>query len=648
MKQKFNHISWFKQFICIGLLLSGAQASATNALMTATESYVNDHSEAILLDEERIPEPILQKELVAKAKPDECFNGIGKPYRPMESNDCSSEEQPKVNAAYVWGMTQTNKYVWFGTMANTQCAVFGVYLGARDASINKSWVCEQAESQYPKYMVEKTGNSSFSKLGSKGLGDWRVPKIYRYDKRTGETIDITPQDPKILQTLGLRSAGSLNGIIFLAGPAFSKTGIAINMFAFKDDATHTYLGSHTFTDYNNIRKWIVANGVLYTAVGTNQNTVDGQEGYFGGRVLRWTGDASNPFQFKEVAYFPGSGAELAVHENRLFVTTWPGSELSTKQIVAGVYMSPLLPDGGLTNATVWKEIWKASDYEPDPIVALTYGGGAIASFDGYLYWGTMHVPGVAAMALAKTYHIDLSDPQKKAEFFFNTNRAISIYRAHDIGENTKIELLYGDTKLKKYDASIKSFVDTENKMGQALWGRSGFGNVFNNYTWTMQVYNHKLYIGTMDWSYLGLEIEPMLIYYLKQHKIEVDPGADLWRIESSSGNGAIAEDLTGIGNYGSYGIRTTLSDDRNFYLGMANPMNLMTDPNDDKPEGGWELIKMTDPSMPEPTQTPSPSPTKPPHHSSGGGAIDFKELGLLILLFSLFGARELYNKRGKA
>jgi hypothetical protein len=26
---------------------------------------------------------------------------------------------------------------------------------------------------------------------------------------------------------------------------------------------------------------------------------------------------------------------------------------------------------------------------------------------------------------------------------------------------------------------------------------------------------------------------------------------------------------------------------------MANPMNLLTDPNDDLPEGGWELIELT-------------------------------------------------------
>jgi len=648
MKKRSYYGKWAVYLAGVSLLATGIYASSADIQLNAAKDYVNTNSDILPLGNVRVPEPILERERVAKAKPDECFNGIGQPYKPI--SECTGEnEEPKVNEAYVWGLAQTHDYVWFGTMANTQCAVFGTYLGERTASINNSWVCEQAQSQYPKYMADKTGQSAFAMLGSMGLGDWRVPHIYRYDKTTGETIDITPQDPKILQTIGLRSAGSLNGVIFLAGPAFSDAGVGVNIFAFKDDEAHTYLGSHTFTQYNNIRKWIAANGVLYTAVGTDNGTVSGIDGYFGGRVLRWAGDASHPFQFEEVAYLPGSGAELAVHENRLFVTTWPGSELATKQILAGVYMSPVLPEGGLSSATAWKEIWNASYYEPDPIVALTYGGGAIASYDGYLYWGTMHVPGVAAQAVAKAYNINISDQIKKAELFLNTNRAISIYRASNIGTDTKIELLYGDTTLKTYDAKTKSFVNTPNKMGKALWGPSGFGNMFNNYTWTMQVYNQKLYIGTMDWSYLGLEEEPKLIDYLNQQGIEVDPGADLWRIESSSGNGAVAEDLTGVGNYANYGIRTTLVDEKNFYLGMANPMNLMTDPNDDKPEGGWELIKMTDPSMPEPTPTagPTPTPTQPPHHS-GGGSMDLMDLSFLMLLFGLFGIRELYSRREKA
>jgi hypothetical protein len=34
-----------------------------------------------------------------------------------------------------------------------------------------------------------------------------------------------------------------------------------------------------------------------------------------------------------------------------------------------------------------------------------------------------------------------------------------------------------------------------------------------------------------------------------------------------------------------------ISDDA-LYLGMANPMNLLTDPEGNQPLGGWELIRL--------------------------------------------------------
>ena len=34
------------------------------------------------------------------------------------------------------------------------------------------------------------------------------------------------------------------------------------------------------------------------------------------------------------------------------------------------------------------------------------------------------------------------------------------------------------------------------------WGRSGLGNLYTNYIWSMEVYNDRLYVGTMDMSNL--------------------------------------------------------------------------------------------------------------------------------------------------
>lgn len=52
-------------------------------------------------------------------------------------------------------------------------------------------------------------------------------------------------------------------------------------------------------------------------------------------------------------------------------------------------------------------------------------------------------------------------------------------------------------------------------------------------------------------------------------------------------------DNSGLGNYLNYGIRNMVADGSTLYLGMANPMNLRTDPDDDVPEGGWELIRLS-------------------------------------------------------
>ncbi len=539
---------------------------------------------------------VLESEVVAKAAPDECFNGVGNSYNPAVG-DCSDiGEQPKVNQAYVWGMTKTDTDIWFGTVANTLCLVNGTYHGTTSPTINDSWVCEQSESKYPDYMDSFIDPDRYFLLKATGLGDWRTPKIYRYNTSTGVNEDMTPSPATsagqlILATVGLRSAGFHDGVVFLAGPGLG--GKTVNMFAF-NAATGALIGAQPFTDYNNIRKWIVAGDELYTAVEDNNTTVSGK-GNYAGRVLKWDGNITDPFNFIEVGYLPGEGAELAYHEGRLFVTTWPDVP---SQALSGLYMSPVVPMDGLAVPTVWTEIWNAGEYEPDPVVAMTYGGGAVASFDGHLYWGTMHVPAVALMAAVQVYDLNTSDEDLMRDAMIATNRAISIYRASSFDESgagTK-ELLYGESMLSRYIPGT-GFVDVPNGMGSALWGEAGFGNTFNNYTWTMNVFKGVLYVGTMDWSYLlegmaeDFGLTPIEVQYLLA---SAHQGADLWRIESSDGSGAIAEDLTGIGNYGSYGIRTMVSDADNLYLGMANPMNLMTDLTDDKPEGGWELIKMSE------------------------------------------------------
>jgi len=53
---------------------------------------------------------------------------------------------PKVNDAYVWGMTRVGDKVCFGTVANTLCLVQGTSLQSTDPVRNDPWVCEFADS----------------------------------------------------------------------------------------------------------------------------------------------------------------------------------------------------------------------------------------------------------------------------------------------------------------------------------------------------------------------------------------------------------------------------------------------------------------------------------------------------------------------
>lgn len=119
-------------------------------------------------------------ELLAKAKPDECFHGIGNPNNiyPFPYDDFCSQciensepnGRPKTNQAYVWGLTKSGDSIWFGTAPNPLCVVMSAYLGASGPMQNESYSCEFDQSQY----------SPQPELG----GDWRPPEIWVYDTAT--------------------------------------------------------------------------------------------------------------------------------------------------------------------------------------------------------------------------------------------------------------------------------------------------------------------------------------------------------------------------------------------------------------------------------------------------------------------------------
>jgi hypothetical protein len=523
-------------------------------------------------------------ELLAKAVPDECFVGLGPPQQGGAGCEIG---QPKVNQAYVWGLARAGNHLWFGTAANVHCLTMGMSLTTTTPVQNDDYVCEYGESslraQYP--MIPAA------------WGDWRPPKVYLYDtssrKLTDKTGAITARSvldrQRLNTTVGIRAAGAHQGVVLLGGPS----PLGLNLFAF-DSASGRYLGSTTLPEYGTVRSFLSADGALYAGVGI------GLDGDSGGAVLRWTGSKSSPFEFTVVGSLPGQVADLIVHKGRMFVTTWPSVARSVEGgNIAGVWMSPWLTTGrrGLTrsDALSWTQVWNVTQYEPDPVIAATYGLGGLASYGGNLYWGTMHVPMKATQAHIARYQPTAEQQSAAVQY---TQRATSIFRASRFDEGrAAADLLYGAAALPAYDPTANGgtgawqLVPTGYK---PRYGAAGFGNSYNNYTWKMVVADGSLYIGTMDWSYLAKDLPADYNGGVQSGNGAINPtsyGADLWVFEKPHG-AAKPVDTTGLGNYLNYGIRTMATDQSAIYLGMANPMNLRTDPGDDVPEGGWELIRL--------------------------------------------------------
>ncbi len=333
--------------------------------------------------------------------------------------------------------------MWFGTRCNVLCTTQGAFYSEVDTSEGRSSVCEFGLSSQ---------KQKFPGLPD-GWGDWYPPNFYQFDVNTRTQIDRTPYRDRLRnRCAGLRSAGYHNGVVFFAGGAL---GGGINMFAF-NAATGEYLGSRAYPEYRTIRKWVVAGNALYTGVGTT---------YYG-RILRWTGDVTNPFSFVEVGIIEGVPRELCEYidangRSRLAVTA------------RGVFLSPAIYDAGLSQHQRWQwsEIWSPDEYEPDFTTRTTYVGGGIAFLNGWLYFGTMHIPGNAAdrhqtcvIKPGSFEHTlppsvcfgdtgdDYTSRYKQNDIRLGTQRATSIWRIRNAeSPDRETQLLYGEANLRAYN-----------------------------------------------------------------------------------------------------------------------------------------------------------------------------------------------------
>lgn len=551
----------------------------------------------------------LTTELLAKDEPDECFCGIGArdngPIGDSVTGDCSdltpeeplTECEPKRDYSYVWSLTKIGRKVWFGTLPNASCVI-----SSTQFSRSKDFIPpELAHLVACEFGDSRVASSKPVPI----LGDHRTPQIKVYDTGTRTLQDISVDNceggSELLDTtLGPRQGGSMKigdlGVVVLCGPSLLG---GVNMFAF-DAETGACLGVRNFAQYNDCRKTIVVNGILYSAVGKSADE-DNPDG--GGRVLRYVGDLSDPLKWEEVGKLDTIGANLAFHEGRIYVGTWPNinpiltgpGPIQIPNFLTGprpgIFMSPVVPPEGLTNANFndWVKVWVTSDYEPDPVAAAAYGLGDLASFQGRLWWGTINVPTAGFLVHSFLFDPDLlndacpSDPDCLArlnEARRNTTRITALFRGRNFDSTPEIELLYGESSLPVFNSSTGVWEEMPNSMSATpLLGKSGIDNSQNIYTWSMAVFRDHLYVGTADASLVAGIKEPDNAF-----------GADLFRFSDLS-SGAEPVSLDGFGNFLNYGIRNMLPDedgkngDDALYIGTANPFNLA-------PEGGWELLRL--------------------------------------------------------
>jgi hypothetical protein len=583
-----------------------------------------------------------QAELLARAQPDEYYYGVGSNANTyvaegIDLGACflsNGLPKPKINESYIWGMARAGRKLYIGTVANGNALAAAGYgsLGgmAMPASADFGLVQEFGASYYG----QTQGIAA-------PFGDWRPPRICRYDldEHTFETLNQTlPPDALaiLMQLEGLRAAGAVppsprnpRGLVVLAGPRIQADVGGVGFFFF-DGTSGDFLGATLRPEFSNIRRMVACNDDLYAAV---QNT--GPDGF--GSVIRIVNTRRSPrfpADIEIVGNLDQGGADIAAHDGRLFVTTWPGyleggqlniqEPLQFIQRAAGLWMSPPVPRTGLTpvHRGAWTKVWHVNLYDPDPLMAATYAGGALASFDGWLYFGTMHGEMTQALPYKMMHNLPESRPPDGAapgspaftDWLANRSpgavyprifRYSSIFRARNfrtlrallgvpVEAGGEFELLYGYHTVQAWNPTSLAWETRTNVLNQTpLMGPAGLGSE-SRYVWSMAVFDQRLYVGTLG---------PLLIAHgtLGEEALYrtalADPtakrGAALLMLPSSRAGTFLPVSESGLGNPCNYGIRTLVPTDEALYVGTANAYNLMADPDDDLPDGGWELLKLT-------------------------------------------------------
>lgn len=471
--------------------------------------------------------------------------------------------------------------------------------------------------------------------------DYRPPTAYRFDERTNETLPVLDRLEgahlaRLNRTIGLRAAGNRNGVVLFAGP--SRDYGSVMMFACR--ATNgEFLDSMEFHGANDVRKFTQdAVHDMYVGLSFGDGT---------GKIFRYAGSVEDPLVFHLVARLRGCPAELSFYYDKLLVGTWPiGGDLTRWRHArpGGLYLSPAPIDSlpaiviGTDDAvcsdsasvcaadetTDWQRVWSISDYEPDPLARLQYGLSASVQVDEFVYWGTVRPPNLPTTGqffkqLIATFYPGAEENLNVFQAEKYAHRPCLLLRGRYLGsDRPEIELLYGEVFLPVYNLNTSSWTLqrslVENKV--PLLGRSGFGNVFNAYLWSMvHVPPDKLLIGTFDAANATSSETP-----LREQACHLT-GYDASKVDSNSRDDGYLEpvlgaglfllnvsamqplrpatwlSLDGLGNSLNYGIRNLVPRDEQstpesplpptaqVMVGTADGFNTA-------PRSGWELLSL--------------------------------------------------------
>ncbi len=543
-----------------------------------------------------VARPTLDFKLAAKAEPDDCYQEIG---YDRVALPCPAGYQEAVNQSYVFSGAVVGDWLYFGTIANTVCHIQG-YMGSMHpyASRSGKLVCEMA------------AGPARRSLGLTQNGDLRPPKVYRINVVTNALEDLTPSTatfPDYARQFGLRGAGTHNGVVFLAGPVQCPPGRAcgLQMFAY-DGRTGDLIDGTTMPEYANIRRGIVVKDRLYFGMRASG-------GSYAGNVVKWTGTYADPFHFENVANLPSEPGYIAEHNGRIAVGGWVLTPYGKS--VAGpakILLSPAIPDvSGLTSthANTWQVLFSMDDYDPEPVVGNAMHFGDLISWRGKLYFSTYELP-LNPLINAWTAYGKPSTPVQRLVSFTRTARPTSIFELSNAGEaDQSVRLLYGSKTFQVYDAASKKWVEKPNKLGQTpKFGKAGFGNPFNYYSWTWTLWQDRLYMGTFDATTTfddiidGVTVQKALFDLPADIEAAITPiartytamygGGDVWRMDTPESK-AVPENLRGFGNPRDHGLRVWAPfPNRDVLLaGMATYRNLEPDK---KNAGGWEIYSLTD------------------------------------------------------